>query len=123
MAPIFSFKANLFVLVLVFAVISTFTYAFASSNTGISNTIGQGTAGISGYAVTEVSYILGNDPSKIAAVSFALNAPAAKVQIKLSDVQTNWYNCVNVSGNNWTCDTNNNSLLSATQLQVIALSD
>jgi hypothetical protein len=121
MTPLFSFKANVFVLALSFAVISTITYAFASSNTGNFDPTGQGAEAISGYVVTNVSYGLGNDASKIASTSFTLSAPAVKVQIQLSDTQTNWYDCINVSGNNWTCNTNNSSLKSANELQVIAL--
>ncbi len=121
MTPFFSFKANVFSLALIFAVILTITYAFASSNTGNFDPVGHGAAGISGYVVTNVSYEPGNDPSKIASTSFTLSAPAVKVQIQLSDVQTNWYNCINVSGNDWTCDTNNYPLASANELQVIAL--
>ena len=123
MTPIFSFKANVFALALIFSVISTITYAFASSNTGNSGLAGYGAEGINGYVVSDVSYELGNDSPKITSVSFALSAPAAKVQIKLSDVQTNWYSCINISGNNWTCDANNSSLSSANELQVAAISN
>ena len=121
MTPFFSFKANVFLLALSFAVISTITYAFASTNTGNFDPAGHGAEMISGYVVTNVTYQLGIDPSKIASTSFTLSAPAVKVLIQLSDAQTNWYNCVNVSGNDWTCDTNNTSLKSANELQVIAL--
>jgi hypothetical protein len=123
MTPIFSFKANVFALALIFSVISTITYAFASSNTGDSDFAGYGAESINGYVVTNVSYELGNDSANISSTSFTLSAPAATVRIKLSDVQTDWYNCINVSGNNWTCDTKNNSIPSANQLQVVALSD
>jgi hypothetical protein len=119
MTPIFSFKINVFVLI--FAVISTVTYAFASSITGNSSHAGEGTGVISGYIVSNVSYEQGNDPSKIASTSLTLDAPATKVQIKLSDTQVDWYNCTNVDGNNWICDTQNSSISSANQLQVIAM--
>jgi hypothetical protein len=121
MTPIFSFKANAFVLALIFAVVSTITYAFASSNTGSSDSVGYGAGSISGYVVTNVSYELGNNSSNISSTSFTLSAPAVKVQIKLSHAQTNWYNCINVSGNDWTCDSNSHSLSSANELQVTAL--
>jgi len=121
MTPAFWFKANVFALTLIFAVTSTITYAFASSSTGDPSQAGEGSKVISGYEVSNVSYGQGNDPSKIASTSFTLSAPAAKVQIKLSDTQTDWYNCINAGGNNWTCDTKNNSISSANQLQVIAL--
>lgn len=121
MTPFYSFKANVFVLALSFAVISTITYAFASSNTGNFDPAGHGAEVISGYVVTNVAYELGNDPSKIASVSFTLSAPATNVQIRLSNVQTNWYNCTNISSNDWTCNANNSSLSSANELQVIAV--
>ena len=64
MTPFYSFKANVFVLALSFAVISTITYAFASSNTGNFDPAGHGAEVISGYVVTNVAYELGNDPRK-----------------------------------------------------------
>ena len=121
MAPNISFKASVFVFGLVFAVISTLTYGFASSITGNSGNAGEGAMVISGYKISNVAYEPGNDPSKIASTTLTLDAPAAKVQIKLSDTQTDWYNCVNVSGYNWSCDTNNHSILAGNKLQVIAL--
>jgi hypothetical protein len=121
MAPVFSFKAKAFALTLIFAVFSTVTYAFASSSTGNSKPAGQGAEAISGYAVSNISYKQGDDLSKIASVSLSLDAPASKVQIKLTRDQANWYDCVNVSGNNWSCNTDNSSILSANELQVVAL--
>ena len=123
MTPIFLRKTNVFVFTLIFAAISTMTYAFASSNTGNSELAGHGAESISGYVVSNVSYEQGKDLSKIASVSLSLNAPAVKVQIKLSTDQANWYNCINVSGNNWNCNANNSSIRSANELQVIALSN
>jgi hypothetical protein len=121
MAPIFSFKAKAFALTLIFAVISTVTYAFASSSTGNSKPAGQGAEAISGYAVSNISYKQGDDLSKIASVSLSLSAPAAKVQIKLTKDQANWFECINVNENNWTCNANNSSIRSANELQVVAL--
>lgn len=121
MTPFFSFKANVFVFILCSAILSTVTYAFASSDTGNPEPAGQGSNGISGYVVANVSYQLGDDPTKISSVSFTLNAAAAKVQIQLSDTQTDWYNCVNSGGNDWVCNANNSPLASANELQVIAL--
>jgi len=121
MAPTFSLKANLFVFVLIFAAVSTATYVFASSITGNSSHAGEGSSAISGYIISNITYQQGSDPSQIASTSLTLNASAAKVQIKLSDIQTDWYDCVNVGGNNWTCNTNNHTILSANNLQVIAL--
>jgi preprotein translocase subunit SecF len=121
MTSVFSFRTNVFAFTLVFAVISTITYAFASSTTGSSDPAGYGAEFISGYVITNVTYEQGNDPAKIKSTSFTLDTPAAKVQIKLSDRQSDWYDCTNVSGNNWTCDTDNHPITSANELQVVAL--
>jgi len=120
MTPFFSPRTFVFMLVLSGAIFSSVTYAFASSDTGYPDPAGGGIASISGYVVSDVKYNLGNDPSGIGSVSFSLSAPATSVIIRLSDAQTDWFNCANVSGNDWICDTQNMPVVAANQLQVTA---
>lgn len=120
MTPGFSFKTFVVIATIIGASVSSITYAFASSNTGNPNPAGNGNGSISGYVISNVNYNLGNDPSKIVSVNLTLNAPATRVNIRLTDTQSSWYGCLNVSGNEWTCDTENASMKSANQLQVSA---
>ncbi len=120
MTPGFSFKTFVVLALLIGASVSSITYAFASSNTTYPNPAGNGNGGISGYVISNVHYNQGNDPSKIASVNLTLSAPATRVNIRLSDTQSNWYGCTNVNANDWMCDTQNTPLKSANQLQVSA---
>ena len=120
MTPGLSFKAFVVLAILIGASISSITYAFASSNTVYPNPAGNGNGDISGYVVSNIHYNQDNDPSRIASVNFTLSAPATRVNIRLSDTQSNWYGCTNVNANEWTCDTQNAPLKSANQLQVSA---
>ena len=120
MTPRFSFKTFVVIATLIAASISSITYAFASSNTAYPNPAGSGNGDISGYVISNVNYNQGNDPTKITSVTLTLSAPAARVNIRLSDTQSSWYGCVNVNANDWICDTENALLKSANQLQVSA---
>ena len=120
MTPGFSFKTFVVIAILIGVSVSSITYAFASSNTAYPNPAGNGNGDISGYVISNVHYNPGNDPAKIASVTLTLNAPATRVNIRLSDTQSNWYGCSNVNGNDWLCNTENALLKSANQLQVSA---
>jgi len=120
MTPGFSFKTFVVLAILIGASISSITYAFASSNTAYPNPAGNGNGDISGYVISNVHYNQGNNPSKIASVNLTLSAPATRVNIRLSDTQSNWYGCVHVNANDWTCNTENAPLKTANQLQVSA---
>lgn len=98
------------------------TYAFASNGTGLPATGGDGLSGISGYEMSNVTYSFNaSDAGKIDFVSFKLNAAAASVRIKLVSSETNWYNCVALGNNNWTCNTNGATTASANQLRLVAM--
>jgi hypothetical protein len=120
MTPFFSFRTFVFMAAMSGVILSSVSYAFASSNAGYPNPAGDGTGGISGYVVSNVEYNPGNDASTIKSVSFSLSAPARSVAIRLTDSQTDWSNCANVTGNDWVCDTRNMPVASANQLQVSA---
>ena len=102
-----SFKV-LFVIVVI-AVISVASYAFAAANTGIPNVkAGEGVGTVSGYAISAVTYTFNaSDPSKIDSVAFTTDALATVVKIKLVTAGSTWYACDDgaSSGVDWTCDT------------------
>ena len=110
-------------LALMIIMISSMTYAYASANTVPQNTSGDGTGTISGYVVTNVSYHMAVDPRKIASVSFTLSGFARNVKIRLSNTQTDWYVCTNLGSNDWSCDTQSATVLSANELRVMASSN
>ena len=103
-------------------IIASTTYAFASNNTLLPGTRGEGVGDTSGYAVTDIAFNLNADPTRIDSVAFRLDGPAATVKIKLDDSST-WYACSNVTGDNWICQTEGVSLESVTQTRVIANSN
>ena len=103
---------------LIVSVLFSVGYVYASENTPTPG--GEGLGAISGYVIENVTYNLGNDPSKIASVSFTLSAEAAWVKIQLTDAQSDWYNCMHNEAKQWTCDTNNATLSSVNQLRVSA---
>jgi hypothetical protein len=84
-------------------VIATSAYGFAAANTVPDSKAGDGTGTVSGYTVTNVTYVLeASDPSKIDTVTFTLDAAADTVQVQLV-TGGSWYEADNGgSGNNWT---------------------
>jgi hypothetical protein len=104
-------------------IIASTTFAFASSSTFIPGKRGEAAGGISGYSVANITYQFSADPSKIDSVLFTLDSLAATVKIKLNDKVSPWYNCAHLSGNNWICQTEGASTLSADTLRVFATSN
>jgi hypothetical protein len=111
-----------FAAILVATVIGVATFAAAASNTVPTSRAGDGSAAISGYTVTNVSYTLSaSNPSVIDLWSFDLNAAASVVKSKVVSSSTTYVNCTNTSGTTWQCDpAANPTVLSADQLDVIA---
>jgi hypothetical protein len=120
MTPALSSKTFVFLVVLVGVAFSSISYAMAASNAANPNPAGNGISGISGYVITNVKYTLGDDPTTVDSVAFTLSAPATRVNIRLSDSQSNWYGCSEVGGNEWNCNAENALLRSVNELQVIA---
>lgn len=82
----------------IIAVVGAFTgNAFTAS---VPDRSGQGTSAISGYAVSNVSYELGDgDAATIESVSFTIDPTMAqRVRIRLVSSGDTWYECTNVSG-------------------------
>jgi hypothetical protein len=81
---------------LVSVVAGSIGYAFAASNTGLSGAGGDGAGLISGYTVSDISYSLhASDPTRLDAVSFAIDAGAAvpSVVVKLVSDSDEWHAC------------------------------
>jgi hypothetical protein len=98
-------------------------YAFTASNTVPATAAGSGSAAISGYTVSAVSYGLnGTDFSKIDSVSFTLTpAAAGTVKVQLEPTGS-WYSCTNTAGS-VTCATTSPqaTVAAATQLSVVSV--
>lgn len=108
-------------IVLLFVIAFYGVYAFASTETGAFGMGGEGTGSISGWTVSNVQYRLGQDPSKIAAVEFDLDSPAATVQVSLNSYSLVFFTCENVGGTHWLCNTYSQvSVAGADELRVIA---
>jgi len=91
---------------------------FAAANTVPDTYAGDGSGTISGYAITNVVYNLGADPSTIDGVDFTLNAPASQVHITLNG--GSWTSCgASGAGNAVSC-TISLSVLAANSLRVVA---
>jgi len=108
----------------VFALIlAALTFAYAAANTVPPSSAGDGDAAISGYAVSNVHYVLNSsNPAVIDAVQFTLTGAAtpATVRVKLVDPGGAWYSC-SLSGSTWSCTINGAvSVLAANRLQVVA---
>lgn len=86
------------------AAVTAASYAFASSSTQPGSGAGEGSAGISGWVVSDVAYHLGSDPSKLEAVSFRLDRPAGTVLVRLRSIDSEFHACANTGGNRWQCD-------------------
>lgn len=111
-------------IVLVVIVIASSAYAFAAANTVPDTKAGDGAGAISGYTVSAVVYNLNaSDPSSLDSVDFTLDAAATNVQIKLVAAGSTWYDCVVVTGNNWTCTTTGATVSSMDELTVVATSN
>ena len=96
-------------------------YAFASTETGAVQARGEGSSPISGWAVSNVQYQLGAEPSRIAAVEFDLDSAAAVVHISLDSENPTFFACENVTGIHWLCHTHSQiTVASANELRVIA---
>ena len=86
----------LFVLVATAALIAT---AFTAANTVPATNAGDGSAAISGYTITGVTYTLnGANPQNLDAVDFTI-APtsASTVQVQVQSGGS-WYSCTNTAG-------------------------
>jgi hypothetical protein len=113
---------SLQILVLALVVTSCTTYAFAASNENPGAQAGEGANIISGWAVSNVHYRLAEDPSRLSAVDFDLDQPAAVVKVSFDDSGSAFFDCVNTHELHWVCDVHSRvELQSMNTLRVIAL--
>ena len=116
-------SSKLFVVVLVVLVFATSAFAFAAANTMPASTYaGEGSSTTSGYTVSNVVYNLNaGTPSNIDSVTFALNAAATNVKIRLITTGS-YYACTNTSGFNWSCATTapQSTVAAADEFRVVA---
>ena len=113
----------LIVLLACLVAVGVAAYAFTASNTVPATAAGAGSATISGYTVSAVSYGLdASDFSEIDSVSFTLSPAAAgtvKVQLAPSGA---WYSCTNTAGSVSCATTSPQATVAgATQLSVVAV--
>ena len=118
------FRFRFFAALLPVLAMSAVAFAFAAANTVPESGAGDGSATISGYAVTNVSYTLNaTNPANIDSVAFEVNPIAgasAPTTVKARLVTDGtWYAC---SGGpvNWTCNVTGVTALAANNLQVVA---
>jgi hypothetical protein len=94
------FKKGKITAILVIALIlSVTTYAFAAANTVPATNAGDGSAAVSGYSITGVSYTLfSTDNSSIDKVNFSIS-PVTATNVKIQLVTNgSWYPCNNTAG-------------------------
>jgi len=115
-----------FIILVVALALTTTAFALADSNTVTTSKAGDGSAAVSGYAVTGVTYNLNSsDPSLIDSVAFDLDAAATNVAAGIADSSANekYSDACTASGTHWTCTfsgANIPTVLEAVSLRVIA---
>lgn len=96
---------------------ASFALAYSNLETGPR---GNGGREISGWAVSNIHYTLGADPSQISAVEFDLDAPAGEVRVRLGDSESLYFSCAHTGSNHWRCNLSGVSVASANELRVVA---
>ncbi|HUV16312.1 MAG TPA: hypothetical protein VMW28_07105 [Pelolinea sp.] len=102
--------------------IATAIYSFAASNTVPSTYLGEGAGTISGYIVSNITYVLNSsNPSNLDEVQFTLDNSASTVKIKLVAAGSDFYDCA-LNAGTWECPTTSPqaTVVSADELRVIA---
>lgn len=121
------FQARFIAMLLMAGVFSSAAYGFAATNTVQEKGAGSGSAAISGYQTSAISYALNaTNPNNIDSVSFSLTATTnagtpTTVKARLITNGT-WFNCTApVSPSTaWTCSTTGITASAANQLEVVA---
>ena len=117
----FKFRSSkMFFIVLIVLVFATSAFAFAATNTVPATYAGEGASTTSGYTVSSVVYNLNaTTPSNIDNVTFALNAAASNVKIRLVTTGS-YFTCTNTAGFNWSCTTAGVTVAAADEFRVVA---
>ena len=117
-------RSRLFVASAMVLVLASSTYAFAAANTVPATTAGDGSAAISGYSITGVTYTLnGASPQNVDNVAFTI-APAIAaggvVYAKLRSLSATYFGCTISGGTNVSCATAGETAATVNELRVIA---
>jgi hypothetical protein len=67
------FRVRYLLVLIIALIVATGVLGFAASNTVPVSGAGDGSGGISGYTVSNISYVLAADPSQVAGVTFAVD--------------------------------------------------
>jgi hypothetical protein len=112
-------KARRIAAVVVVAVVAMAAFGFAAANTVPASDAGDGSAAISGYTVSAVTYTLAANPQNLANVKFQL-APAGATSVQASVTGAAPYTaCTGPVAGVWTCNVTD-AVTAATNLRVIA---
>ena len=109
MNKIMNYRYRILTLLVLALILSAATYGFAAANTVASGAAGEGSGGISGYAVTNVQYTLNpGDPTLFTNVSIDLGAAANANNVyagySLSGgAPASWVSCTLDAGTVWDC--------------------
>jgi hypothetical protein len=95
-------------------------YGQASSKTMEDPVRGEGGAEISGYAVTNLHFQLGEDPATLSVVNFDLDGPARQVWIHFDSPSNQVFSCSNPAGYHWICELNEVNTGEVTEIQISA---
>jgi hypothetical protein len=107
------------------ALLAVAAYAFTASNTVPDTLAGDGSGDITGYAVSNVHYVLASNPANVDYWTFDLNDAAGTVQSKVVSASASYVSCANSGGMSWRCDPAAGvepTVLAADELRVIATS-
>ena len=117
-------NVRLLVMLAVSAIFAAASYGFAGTNTVDATKAGDGSAGISGYAITAVRYTLNStNPANIDSVAFTIapsvNQSTGTVKVRLV-TSGSWFGCTSTTGTAWSCTTTGVTVSAADSLQVVA---
>jgi hypothetical protein len=117
----FKRSSRVLLVTLLLFVLAGATYAFAATNTfpETAGYAGDGSATISGYAVTNIQYTTSGE--NLTGVSFDLNASASNVQASVVAGGTLVLCSDSGTGKSWSCTFTGVTVLDAVSLRVVAV--
>ena len=110
--------------VAIIAVLAVSAFGYAAANTVPDTNAGDGDGAISGYAITNVDYLLASNAANLVSVDFDVTpansgAAPSTVKAKVVSSSTTYATCSNSSGTRWSCPVGG-TVLAADELRVIA---
>jgi len=118
-------KIRYLAVVMLVLIVAASAYAFAAANDVPESGAGDGNSTISGYTVTNVTYVLNStNPANIDTAKFNVAPTAgasAPVTVKIQLITNgSWFGCSVVSGTQWSCAISGVTALAANNLRVVA---